>query len=132
MSNDRTLTRILILIFILRMIPIAGRIDHAHHNNNAWRALTDTHAMDDAVKRALEMVNLDETLIIVTADHGHVMTINGYPDRGIIVGKFTFFPILILLQNDCSIDCLRGSKGTVVMSASNVLEERRGNNIFQE
>lgn len=27
----------------------AGRIDHAHHYNNAYRALDDTLALDDAV-----------------------------------------------------------------------------------
>ncbi|XP_072028874.1 alkaline phosphatase-like [Amphiura filiformis] len=59
-----------------------ARIDHAHHYGNAFLALTDVQAMDKAVNKTLEMVNLEETLIIVTADHAHVMTINGYPQRG--------------------------------------------------
>lgn len=57
----------------------AGRIDHAHHANNAYRALTDTIELARAVAVALERVDLDETLIIVTADHSHVFTIAGYP-----------------------------------------------------
>jgi len=65
-----------------------GRIDHAHHAGNARRALTDTIAFSDAVKTALDKVNLEETLIIVTADHSHVFTIAGYPTRGNdILGK---------------------------------------------
>ncbi|MCB5187764.1 alkaline phosphatase [Methylobacillus caricis] len=68
----------------------AGRIDHGHHANNAYRALTDTIALSDAVKKALEKVDLNETLIIVTADHSHTMTIGGYPERGNpILGKVT-------------------------------------------
>jgi alkaline phosphatase len=59
-----------------------GRIDHAHHDGNAYRALSDTVALSDAVRAALSKVNLDETLIIVTADHSHVFTIAGYPARG--------------------------------------------------
>ena len=35
-----------------------------------------------AIKKATEMVDLKETLIIVTADHGHTMTIGGYQSRG--------------------------------------------------
>jgi alkaline phosphatase len=59
-----------------------GRIDHAHHGGNAHRALVDTVAMADAVTVALELANPAETLILVTADHSHTLTISGYPARG--------------------------------------------------
>ena len=59
-----------------------GRVDHAHHGGNAFRALTDAIAFDEAVSKALEMTNPQETLVIVTADHGHTMTFAGYPHRG--------------------------------------------------
>jgi alkaline phosphatase len=58
-----------------------GRIDHAHHAGNAVRALEDTSAMDDAVKAALAATNSSDTLIVVTADHSHVLTMSGYPSR---------------------------------------------------
>ncbi len=65
-----------------------GRIDHAHHAGNAYRALTDTIAMDAAVKKAMELTRDEDTLIIVTADHSHTFTIAGYPSRGNpILGK---------------------------------------------
>jgi len=60
----------------------AGRIDHAHHDGNAFRALTDTIEMSNAVRTAISKVNLKDTLVIVTADHSHVFTIAGYPIRG--------------------------------------------------
>lgn len=60
----------------------AGRVDHAHHATNAYRAMTDMQAFDAAIAAALERVDLDETLVIVTADHGHTMTFAGYPSRG--------------------------------------------------
>lgn len=60
----------------------AGRVDHAHHGTNAYRALTDTQAFSEAIATAIERVDLDETLIVVTADHGHTMTFSGYPARG--------------------------------------------------
>ena len=59
----------------------AGRIDHAHHGTNAFRALTDAQALNEAVKVAIEMAS-EETLIMVTADHSHVFTMAGYPVRG--------------------------------------------------
>lgn len=60
----------------------AGRVDHAHHGTNAYRALVDMQAFDAAIAAALERVDLDDTLVVVTADHGHTMTFAGYPARG--------------------------------------------------
>jgi alkaline phosphatase len=64
----------------------AGRIDHAHHAGNASRALTDTIEFSNAIQRTVDVLKaagtLDDTLIIVTADHSHTFTIAGYPSRG--------------------------------------------------
>ncbi|MEZ9142190.1 MULTISPECIES: alkaline phosphatase [unclassified Shewanella] len=60
----------------------SGRIDHGHHAGSAYNALTDTLAFSDAIAKAVEMTDMSDTLIIVTADHGHVFTIAGYPKRG--------------------------------------------------
>ncbi len=59
----------------------AGRVDHAHHGTNAYRALTDMQALNEAVKVAKAKTGND-TLIMVTADHSHVFTMAGYPGRG--------------------------------------------------
>jgi alkaline phosphatase len=59
----------------------AGRIDHGHHAGNAYRALTDTQELDEAIGAAAQMVDLRDTLIIVSADHSHVFNIVGYPLR---------------------------------------------------
>lgn len=64
-----------------------GRIDHALHGTNAKRVMEDTIAFDDAIKVALDKVKLSDprlehTLIVVTADHDHTMTFNGYVKRG--------------------------------------------------
>ena len=59
----------------------AGRIDHGHHAGNAARALEDMVALSDAIKAAYGAVNPEETLIVLTADHSHVMSIAGYPVR---------------------------------------------------
>lgn len=64
------------------LVVEGGRIDHGHHAANAYRALTDTIALSDAVAVADELTDDDDTLIIVTADHSHTMTIAGYPTRG--------------------------------------------------
>ena len=58
-----------------------GRIDHAHHAGWAHLALADAVAFDDAVKAALAATNARDTLIVVTADHSHVLSMAGYPSR---------------------------------------------------
>ena len=63
-------------------------IDKAGHAGNAHRALTDTIAFSDAVRAAGEMTSERDTLILVTADHSHTLTMSGYARRGNpILGK---------------------------------------------
>ena len=64
------------------LVVEAGRIDHAHHVGNAYRALEDLHALDQAIELAHDKVNLKKTLMIVTGDHSHTLTLAGYPTRG--------------------------------------------------
>ena len=65
-----------------------GRIDHGHHAGNAYRALTETIEFSNAVRVALAKTDPKQTLIVVTADHGHVFTFGGYAKRGNpILGK---------------------------------------------
>jgi alkaline phosphatase len=58
-----------------------GRIDHAEHEGRAGIALGETLAFNDAVKTVMEMTDPADTLVVVTADHSHTMTIAGYPKR---------------------------------------------------
>ncbi len=60
----------------------AGRIDHANHDGNLHRTLTDGVAFNAAIRKAIEMTNPEDTLIIVTADHEHAIAFNGYCGRG--------------------------------------------------
>ncbi len=55
-----------------------GRIDHAHHGTRAALAVNETVALSDAVNMAMRMTDSRETLLVVTADHSHVMTLAGY------------------------------------------------------
>lgn len=64
------------------LVVEGGRIDHAHHAGNAYRALVDAVAFADAVSVAVDLTAPDDTLIVVTADHSHTFTIAGYPARG--------------------------------------------------
>jgi len=59
-----------------------GRIDHGHHGGHARRALLETIELSRAVRRAVEMTDPRETLIVVTADHSHVFTMAGDAHRG--------------------------------------------------
>lgn len=59
-----------------------GRIDHGHHRGRAGLALTEAQQFSQAIEAVLASVDLDETLVLVTADHSHAMTLSGYPTRG--------------------------------------------------
>ncbi len=65
-----------------------GRIDHGNHLGIARLALGDTRALSEAVGHARKETKKEETLIVVTSDHGHVLSFSGYPVRGNpILGK---------------------------------------------
>lgn len=66
-------------------------IDLAHHKNWPKKAFEETLEMEKAVAVALELTDEKDTLIVVTGDHSHAMTINGYPERGSsIFGKILY------------------------------------------
>lgn len=63
-----------------------GRIDQALHPTQARRALQDGKAFDEAIQTAIDKLQvldpgLQNTLIVVTADHDHTLVMNGYSAR---------------------------------------------------
>jgi alkaline phosphatase len=76
--------------FIL-MVESAS-IDKWHHRNNAYRALTDVDELSKAVAVAAEMTSDKDTLIVLTADHSHGLTLSG----GLSIGS----PVIGLAQSD--------------------------------
>lgn len=61
-------------------------IDLAHHRGKARKALHEVLAFNDAINATMRLLKssgiLDQTLVIVTSDHSHTLTISGYPNRG--------------------------------------------------
>jgi alkaline phosphatase len=49
-----------------------GKIDHAHHDSVAKKALEEFVAFDEAIGEAKRLAGTEDTLITVTADHSHV------------------------------------------------------------
>lgn len=50
-------------------------IDKQDHNGNACGQIGETDDLDKAISAALEKINLNDTLVIVTADHAHTSQI---------------------------------------------------------
>lgn len=55
-----------------------GRIDHGHHENKAKLALEEMAHLHKVVELIRSEIDEEETLMVVTSDHSHSMTINGY------------------------------------------------------
>lgn len=58
-----------------------GRIDHGHHDTLALRAIDETAEFDKSVRWARTHSSVDDTLIVVTSDHSHTMSLAGYSSR---------------------------------------------------
>ncbi|KAJ8712623.1 hypothetical protein PYW07_005465 [Mythimna separata] len=59
-----------------------GRIDHAHHDNLAQLSLDEAIQLSEAVARAAALLGEEDSLLLVTSDHAHVMSVSGYSQRG--------------------------------------------------
>ena len=84
---------------------VAGaRIDHGHHHGIASLALHETLALEEAVAKAMELTSEEDTLIVVTADHSHTMSIGSYAKRGnpIFGTKTNSFGNLLINVRPCS------------------------------
>jgi alkaline phosphatase len=53
----------------------------AHHDSQPRKALDETVEFARAIELARTLTNEEETLIVVSSDHSHVFTYNGYPWR---------------------------------------------------
>lgn len=71
------------MIIYMYVCQVEGAlIDKALHRTEAVKGINEVIEMDEAVSLALSTLNLEETLILVTADHSHTLTFSGYPPRG--------------------------------------------------
>ena len=59
------------------LVVSGANIDIGHHENRAMKALTETLALDDAVTKMVEKTSVQDTLIVVSADHDHAFSFAG-------------------------------------------------------
>lgn len=59
-----------------------GRIDHGHHETRVGYALDETLEFDAAVETAVRLTDPSETLLVVTSDHSHTLSMAGNAGRG--------------------------------------------------
>ncbi|XP_011182965.2 membrane-bound alkaline phosphatase [Zeugodacus cucurbitae] len=59
-----------------------GLIDYGNHANTPGISLDETIELEKAVELARRLTDPEDTLIVVSADHAHPLSISGYPERG--------------------------------------------------
>ncbi|XP_034110372.1 membrane-bound alkaline phosphatase-like [Drosophila albomicans] len=97
-----------------------GLIDYGNHYNKAGYALDEALEFEKAIQLAREMTDIEDTLIVVTSDHGHTLTIAGYPGRGT--------PILGLNHHDTDVNGVKYSVLNYAVGPNNYLDSE-GNRI---
>jgi predicted AlkP superfamily pyrophosphatase or phosphodiesterase len=74
----------------------------AHHDGKAQISLDETVEFAKAIEAAVDLTSEDDTLIVVTSDHSHTLSLSGYAVRGNnIFGKYH-----IAYSDTCSSDKL--------------------------
>ncbi|XP_017865445.1 PREDICTED: alkaline phosphatase [Drosophila arizonae] len=92
-----------------------GLIDYGNHFNVPQMGLDEVHELSKAVETALGMTNPNETLIVVTSDHAHPLSISGYPGRGT--------NILGLNQHDTDVNGVRYATLNYAVGTNPYLDE---------
>lgn len=89
-------------------------IDYGNHYTKAGYALDEVLEFEKAIKLARDLTSIEDTLIIVTSDHGHTLSISGYPGRGT--------PILGLNQHDADVNGIKYSTLNYAAGPKNYLD----------
>ena len=83
------------------LLMIEGaRIDHGNHAKIPILALTETVEFSKAVKKALSLVDLKDTLVLVTADHSSSIAFTGYPEADMPILASLSYPAFSLIADD--------------------------------
>ena len=69
----------------------AAHVDKAHHDNWAKKAVEEVLELEEAVTLAVNMTE-ESSLILVTADHSHSLTVNGYTRRHVDILAYDGWP----------------------------------------
>ncbi|XP_023177336.2 membrane-bound alkaline phosphatase [Drosophila hydei] len=92
-----------------------GLVDYGNHFNIPQMGLDEVHELSKAVETAVGITNPDETLIVVTSDHAHPLSISGYPGRGT--------NILGLNQHDADINGVKYATLNYAVGTQSYLDE---------
>ncbi|XP_020805154.1 alkaline phosphatase [Drosophila serrata] len=92
-----------------------GLIDYGNHYNSPTLSLDETLQFEQAVEEAIGMTDPDDTLVVVTSDHAHPLTIAGYPSRGT--------PILGLNQDDADVNGVKYATLNYAVGLEQYLDE---------
>lgn len=93
-----------------------GKIDYGNHFNKPSLSTDETLEMEKAVQLAVDITDPADTLIVVSSDHSHPVTISGYPGRGT--------DILGLNQHDVDSNGVRYPTLTFAIGPEQYLDER--------
>jgi len=94
---------------------LGGLIDIANHYTQAGYALDELLEFEKAIQLARDITDIEDTLIVVTADHGHAVSIAGYPGRGT--------PILGVNHHDADINGVKYSVLNYAAGPNQYLDE---------
>ncbi|KAH8415816.1 hypothetical protein KR222_001447, partial [Zaprionus bogoriensis] len=92
-----------------------GLVDYGNHFNVPQLGLDEVLELSKAVQAAVDITNPEDTLIVVTSDHAHPVSIAGYPGRGT--------DILGLNQHDTDVNGVKYATLNYAVGTNQYLDE---------